>query len=142
MGEKTDLSQKEKKVYEIGYILDPDLSGKDLLNNFELLKKIIKEKLKGNILEAQKPKRINLAYPIQKKEKGYFGYFIFEAIPQEIIELKENLKYQKPILRYLLIKRDRKELEKKELSYLKERKKEKFDEEKLEKRLEEIIPEK
>ena len=142
MEEKTDLDQKEKKIYEIGYILDPDLSGKDLLDTFELLKKIIKEKLKGNILELQKPKRINLAYPIQKKEKGYFGYFVFESSSKEIIELKENLKYQKPILRYLLIKRNRKEFEKKELSYPKERRKEKFDEERLEKRLEEIIPEK
>jgi len=25
MEEKADLSQKERKVYEIGYILDPDL---------------------------------------------------------------------------------------------------------------------
>ena len=142
MEEKADLSQKERKVYEIGYILDPDLSGKNLLDTFELLKKIIKEKLKGNILETQKPKRINLAYPIQKKEKGYFGYFVFETTPQEIIELKDHLKYQKPILRYILIKRDRKELEKKETFYVEKRRKEKLDEGKLEKRLEEIIPKK
>ncbi len=142
MEEKDSLSQKEKKVYEIGYILDPDLSGKDLLNTFELLKKIIEEKLKGNILETQKPKKVNLAYSIQKKEKGYFGYFVFETIPQEIIELKDHLKYQKPILRYILIKRDRRELERKETFYVKKRKKEKLDEGKLEKRLEEIIPEK
>jgi len=132
-------SFQEKRLYEIGFILDPDLGGKDLLKTLELLKEIITQKIEGNILEAGKLKKVNLAYPIKKKEKGYFGYFVFETLPEKVVELKDHLKYESSILRYILIKRDRKLFEKKEI--LPQERKEKIDEEALEKRLEEILPE-
>jgi len=133
-------SSQEKRLYEIGFILDPDLGGKDLLNALALLKEIITQKLEGNILEAGKLKKVNLAYPIKKKEKGYFGYFVFETLPEKASELKDHLKYESSVLRYILIKRNRKLFEKKEVLPQEERK-EKIDEEALEKRLEEILPE-
>ena len=133
-------SSQEKRLYEIGFILDPDLGGKDLLNVLALLKEIITQKLEGSILEAGKLKKVNLAYPIKKKEKGYFGYFVFETLPEKVVELKDHLKYEDSILRYILVKRNRKLFEKKEVLPQEERK-EKIDEEALEKRLEEILPE-
>ena len=132
--------KKERRFYEIGYILDPDLTGKNLLESYEMLKNLIKNKLEGEIFESAKPKKINLAYPIQKKKNGYFGYIIFEADPQKIISLPSLLKYEKSVLRYILVSRNKEEWKKQQAQISKKKKEEKVDEEKLEKRLEEIIP--
>lgn len=46
---------------------------------------------------------IKLAYPIKKHETAHFGYIHFNAVPGLIADLKEALKFEEGILRYLIV---------------------------------------
>lgn len=152
-----DLEEKEGcNFYEISFLFAPELNEVELGGEISKLEKTI-ESLGGKIIEENWPKLIQLAYPIEKKTSAYFGYFLFDA-PSECPKLlPEKLKFEQNLLRYLVIKRNKKywqesqkkqtfdkkafakpEVKEKEESTQKEEKVE-LDQAKLEEKLEEIL---
>ncbi|MBU4536831.1 30S ribosomal protein S6 [Patescibacteria group bacterium] len=103
----------EKEVYEIGYLLLPNISEEDVLTEVANVKAIL-EKQGASFLSGDEPKFINLAYPISKMfgadkqifEKAYFAWIKFEVEVEKIIALKSGLDKYENIMRFLLIKRN------------------------------------
>lgn len=101
----------EKEVYEIGYLLLPNISEEDVLTEVANVKAIL-EKQGASFLSGDEPKFINLAYPISKMfgadkqifEKAYFAWIKFEVEVEKIIALKSGLDKYENIMRFLLIK--------------------------------------
>jgi small subunit ribosomal protein S6 len=48
----------------------------------------------------------DLAYMIKKREKGHYYYYEFEADPEKVLSLEEELRLLNPLLKHLLIKQD------------------------------------
>ncbi len=101
----------EKVIYEIGYLIIPNISEEDVLTEVVNIKAIL-EKQEANFLSGDEPKLINLAYPISKMfgtdkqifEKAYFAWMKFEIEVDKLVEIKEELDKYENILRYLLVK--------------------------------------
>lgn len=88
------------RKYEIMYILNPEA-----INLYEL-ESILHQILKANggkILEHGKWGIKNLAYPIKKKTKGYYGILIVDTISKNIDEFVRISYIEQDVLRILVI---------------------------------------
>lgn len=86
---------KDKKSYEASFVSATEEGAKKFA---EALKSAGAELVSGTPLT-----RIQLAYPIEKKEEAYFGCINFNVEPQEIAQLEKQLRVQPPVLRFLII---------------------------------------
>lgn len=85
----------EKKSYEISFIAAAE---EDVKRLAEALKSV------GAEITFESPLlKIFLAYPIEKKEEAYFGYFHFGFEPKEIVRLEKQFRVQPVVLRFLII---------------------------------------
>lgn len=123
VSESEALSQANKAksdtaVYEIGLLLVPILDEDAALAAFARLRKTL-DRLSASVLAEESPKKISLAYRIErssegKREKysdGYFGFVKFE-LPEEgagaaVQTLEVQLHADRHVLRHLLIKTSR-----------------------------------
>lgn len=97
------------KLYEITYLISPDLSEEELRDFQEKIISFIQEQ--GGILgKTNSVTKKTLAYPIKKKEIAFFVNLDFQLQPEKIEILEKKLKKESKILRYLIL---RKELPKK-----------------------------
>ncbi len=91
---KAETQELKKRKYEIGFMLkteDKSVVSQSLTN-------------RGFALLTENPlEKIQLAYPIRKESYAYFGYSHFEGDPAAIKNLKDDLKLNPEILRYLII---------------------------------------
>jgi ribosomal protein S6 len=107
------MSEKEIKmtVYEVGYLLVPNLAEENVGGEVTALK----DMLSGNgaqFISDEFPKMMELAYEmsrtiLNKKAKfttGYFGWVKFEIPTENILKVKEMLDKNESIIRFLLIK--------------------------------------
>jgi len=125
------------KLYELSLIINPELKEEEVNEISQKIISFIQEK--GGILDnLREIKLINLAYPIQKKEQGFFSSFTFYFKPEESNSLDKELKKNKNILRYLLVKKKPVMLRKSVRSEKKGTKK-KVDLKQIDKKLEEIL---
>jgi len=86
---------KDKKAYEISFVAAAEEDVKTLA-----------EALKGfgaEITFESPLSKISLAYPIEKKEEAYFGYFHLSFQPEEIVKLEKQFRVQPVVLRFLII---------------------------------------
>jgi ribosomal protein S6 len=107
-------------IYEIGFHLVPTLTEAEAVAALERMHKAL-GKAEATILAEESPKKINLAYRIErsvagKREKyteGYFGFIKFEfsaeseTIGESVNALEAMLRGDSHVLRYLLIKTTR-----------------------------------
>lgn len=104
---KTDTSS----VYEISYILLPNLSAEESLKELSSIQEAILSN-KGEIISFENPVMIDLAYPMVKVttssrtkcQKGYFGYVKFEMESSSVSEVKKYAELNANIVRFLIIK--------------------------------------
>jgi small subunit ribosomal protein S6 len=61
-------------------------------------------------------RKIQLAYPMKKKEYGFFGSFRFEAGAEELKKIFSDLKLADGVLRYMVVRREEKKEESRERS--------------------------
>ena len=101
--------QTEAKLYEFSYIFKPD-SEEEAGAISELARKYI-ENGKGMVLEAYKPSKRRLAYPIQKQREAYFGSMKFYFPPGDIRGFEDLLRLEKRLMRFLVAHSHRPELE-------------------------------
>ncbi|MCX8015758.1 MAG: 30S ribosomal protein S6 [Patescibacteria group bacterium] len=91
-----------KKVYEIGCLLSGRLTEAELSGQIEKIKNAF-QSVGAQLLKEAEFNKINLSYPIKKETEAYFGYFWFELEPDKLADFKEQLSYEKNILRYLIV---------------------------------------
>lgn len=129
-----------KQNYELAYIISSQISEEASQEISRKINNFIQEK-QGVVSESQLPKKIALGYPIRKQVFAWFQTTHFSLDSSNLSDLEKNLKEEKDILRYLILKTKpmrirsvrapRKPLEKS--------KSQKVDLEEIEKKLDEIL---
>lgn len=92
----------DKKLYELAYFLSPEINESEILNYAETIRKFISES-GGKIASEFPPQKKKIGQTIKKFTFGYFGTFNFQSEPAGIDGLKNNLKSEPKILRYMII---------------------------------------
>ncbi len=92
--------------YEVMFIIDPTLE--------DAKKEAVVEKFKAVIEEAGEVEKVDvwgmrkLAYPINKKNEGYYVVVDFKASPELPKELDRRLRISDEIMRHIIINKEAK----------------------------------
>lgn len=89
-------------MYELTYILNPNLSEAEAANQTNKVRGFIND-LGASIKSEKVWEKRRLAYPIKKQGFGFYVTTEFEMGPEKIAELENRLRLEPQILRYLLI---------------------------------------
>lgn len=99
MEESTD-TKNDNRPYEFATLIAPSVAENEARNYFEaIIKKLLRS---GGIAKEKNLQRIRLAYPIKKQQGAYFGYCVFEATPETILAVNNELLLDKNILRFIV----------------------------------------
>jgi len=91
--------------YESIYIINPAVEEQGIKELVEKFNTLI-ESEGGKVSETQEWGLRRLAYPIQKKEQGYYVLVNFEANPESIVELERVYKITDSVLKFITIRKD------------------------------------
>ena len=93
------------KNYEIMFILSTQLTEEEKKANVELVEATLTKAgatdVKSEIWGDRK-----LAYPIQKKENGYYVLTTFQIEGTQLVEVETKLNITETILKYMIVKND------------------------------------
>ena len=93
------------KNYEIMFILSTKLTEEEKKANVELVEATLTKagatEVKTEIWGDRK-----LAYPIQKKENGYYVLTTFQIEGTQLVEVETKLNITEAILKYIIVKND------------------------------------
>ena len=90
--------------YELMFIIDPTLEDEKKEATVETVKGIIEAD--GAVGEVDVWGLRKLAYPIQKKNEGYYVVVTFQASPELPKELDRRLRISEVVMRHLIINKD------------------------------------
>jgi len=92
----------EKKLYETTFIINAAFDDNDIDN---IIQKVLNQITNngGTIIETNKWGRRRLAYPINKKQNGYYVHTIFRSLPEFIPQLERYLTLDDTVLRHLTL---------------------------------------
>ncbi len=90
--------------YELMFIIDPALEDEKKDATVETVKGIIEAD--GTVGEVDVWGLKKLAYPIQKKNEGYYVVVTFQASPELPKELDRRLRISEAVMRHLIINKD------------------------------------
>jgi len=133
------------KLYELSYLINPDLSEEERKGVSEEITSLVQEK--GGILgKISKATKIKLGYLIKNQNIAFLKTLTFYLSPEKIKDLGGNLKKRKELLRLVIVtqkepKRAAKAPRKVEPLGPKPKEKEKVELKDIEKKLEEILEE-
>ena len=91
----------ELRKYELMLIVSGDMSETDFEKELDEVRKLLQEHTKGISFEDKWGCR-DLAYKIKKQARGYYVVFNFTASPQDIFEMRANIKINPRVLRHLI----------------------------------------
>ena len=92
--------------YEVMFILDPALEDETKDATVETVKSIIAKE--GEVGDVDVWGMRKLAYPIQKKNEGYYVVIEFKAQPTLPKELDRRLKISDNVMRHIIVNKDEK----------------------------------
>jgi small subunit ribosomal protein S6 len=95
----------QMRQYELILIVQPDLEEEATNVVIERVKNMIIDN-DGQIIKTDIWGSKHLAYEIQDFRDGYYVYMEVEFAPEFGTELKQNLRYIEPIIRYMLTKKE------------------------------------
>jgi small subunit ribosomal protein S6 len=102
-----ESSMSEKRVYETTFIVTPDLEPAVYKEMTEKFTKLLTDN-GAEIINQEVWGFRKLAYPIRKKETGYYVYTEFLAPASELIQtLEREYQYDERLMRYLTVKLDK-----------------------------------
>ncbi len=110
--ETTEEKLIEPRVYELGYLLVSSLQQEEVTETLDSLRKELLN-LGAKFISEGEPELIDLAYTMSvneggkhtKYDKAYFGWMKFELEPQQVLEFEQEvLKFNKNVLRYIIVK--------------------------------------
>ena len=93
------------RTYEVMYIVNPDTPVDTIAKLNDAVGKLI-EKEGGIVVRLDDIGIRRLAYPIQKKEDGYYVLFEIDGSGQEIAELERRMRVNDMIMRYITVRVD------------------------------------
>lgn len=97
-----------QRIYEAVCIIKPEVGDETVKGIVEKVRDVL-EKGKGTLDDVEKWGRRRLAYPIQKKNEGYYILLNFSAPPDTAKELDRVLKLNEDVMRHQIIRLHRKE---------------------------------
>ena len=101
----------ETKNYEIAYLISPNVSEEEIFGVAGKITSLIQD-AKGVANKVEEPKKIKLAYPINKQRAAYFGWTTFSMLPENLEDFKKKLRFEeKSIMRFLVVFTPKKVLE-------------------------------
>lgn len=92
--------------YELMVVIDPSLEDDKKTESLELIKDIIVQE-KGELGEVDVWGMRKLAYPINKKNEGYYAVIQFKGGPELPTELDRRLRISENFMRHLIVNQDR-----------------------------------
>jgi len=98
-------SKSKMKLYELTYLISPDLSEGELKTLQEKINSFIQEE-GGTLAEINgelTPIRKRVAYPIKRRDEIYLTTLSFHLEPEKFASLEKKLKSESQILRYLIL---------------------------------------
>lgn len=108
-GDRRHLVHREVKRmtnYEVMFIVDPVLEDEKKDATVETVQQIINAQ--GEVSNVDIWGMRKLAYPIQKKNEGYYVVVEFKAEPDMPKELDRRLKISDNVMRHIIINKDEK----------------------------------
>ena len=106
---QTEVS--DNGVYELGFLLVPQITEEKLPESFSALKSVFLDK-GAVVISEESPKMLNLAYTMEKVinnkierfRDAYFGWVKFEIDPSMVTDIEATLRLRDDVVRHLLIK--------------------------------------
>lgn len=100
-----------RRDYEIGFILNPEVSEEQTRAILERIEQIVAT-YDGQVLKVNQWGRRKLAYPIEHHRDGFYVFIDTILTPETIAELDRTLKVSEEVLRHLIRRRDPKTVQK------------------------------
>lgn len=107
----TNTEKSERaRLYEVGFQIAPTLGEDGARGESEKIKGFI-QKAGGEIVSAGEPRLVRLAYTIRKEVEGkyqkfdtaFFGHFKFEAEPEALAAVNDELARDAAVVRHLVV---------------------------------------
>ena len=95
----------EKRVYEVMYIVNPDLAADDVTKLNENLQGVI-ENQGGSVVKLEDMGKRKMAYEINRQTEGYYVLFEIEGSGKEIFELERRMRVNDAVMRYITVRVD------------------------------------
>ncbi|HDH63289.1 MAG TPA: 30S ribosomal protein S6 [Firmicutes bacterium] len=95
------------RKYEMMVIFRPELSDEELDAQENLLKESVESK-GGKWIETVKWGKRKFAYPIMKLTEGYYYIYYFYLPGSEVLNLKNEIKLNDKILRFMIVRKEEK----------------------------------
>ncbi len=111
-----ESEESSESHYELGYLLMPTITEENLPHETASVREAIEKH--GVIISGAAPMEKHLSYEMTKRiggknlrfVKAYFGHFIFQATTDGMAEIREAIKKNDRVLRFLLISRTKESL--------------------------------
>jgi small subunit ribosomal protein S6 len=100
-----------RRDYELGFILNPEVSEEQTRAILERIEQIVRN-YDGQTVKVNQWGRRRLAYPIEHHRDGYYVFIDMILTPETVLELDRNLKVSEEVLRHLITRRDPKAVQK------------------------------
>jgi small subunit ribosomal protein S6 len=100
-----------RRDYEIGFILNPEVSEEQTRAILERIEQIVAN-YDGQVLKVNQWGRRKLAYPIEHHRDGFYVFIDTILTPETVAELDRTLKVSEEVLRHLIRRRDPKAVQK------------------------------
>ena len=100
-----------RRDYEIGFILNPEVSEEQTRTILERIDQIVARN-DGQVVKVNQWGRRRLAYPIEHHRDGFYVFIDTILTPETVSELDRTLKVSEEVLRHLIKKRDPKTVQK------------------------------
>jgi small subunit ribosomal protein S6 len=84
-------------------ITKPTLTDEEKEKIIENIKNVITQ-FDGEVVAVDNIGVRELAYPIQKFERGHYYIIYYKATPQAVIELERQMRYNEDLLRFMTVK--------------------------------------
>jgi len=94
-----------KRKYEIGFMLNPEISEEEVKKISDNFLEIIK-KAKGKVENVDEWGRRPLAYPIQKHNEGIYTFVNTEAEGTLVAEIERRLNLNEKVMRFVILRLD------------------------------------
>ena len=101
--DKIKTYKKTMKLYQLTYLISSELNSEEVKDFSQEIDSIISKK--GKLIKSTIPSRRVLSYPIKKQTAAYLTRSEFHLEPQEIEDLKKEIKTKSKILRFLLLEK-------------------------------------
>lgn len=93
------------RTYEVMYIAEPETTDDTIAELNKAIEKLVTDS-GGNVVKTDVMGPQRMAYPIKKREDGYYVLFEIEGSGQEIAELERRMRVNDIIMRYLTVRVD------------------------------------